>query len=221
MSKQSRLPRISTLFLFVFLGWVQFLRWLRVEKIWVKGSFSEVAGKGPVLWVGNHVSWWDGFTVRQLALKLRPKSPFYVVMLESVWEKNRWLRSVGTLPIDPSKPMTVKNTFKLIAESRLSAAFFPQGKILPSHRRPLGFQRGIDLLMRMHLSREGAVVLPFALHWEPMNTARPQLFVRVGEPIFHPVSKARIEKKVTELLDEILADRSLNGERVSDEWKPL
>ncbi|MBC7691841.1 MAG: 1-acyl-sn-glycerol-3-phosphate acyltransferase [Methylotenera sp.] len=225
----TELPKIHAVFLRVFLFWTRFYRWLQVDQVWVHRELPdfETFSRRPVLWVANHVSGWDGLILQLLSFKFLPGHRFYAVMAAPGWRENRWLQAVGTIPMDAQKPMTIRSTFRLLtrssqtAKAPLSIAYFPQGRIWPSTRRPLGFERGIEVLMRQHLAQEGAVVIPVAFHWEPTTSLRPQLFVRMGKPMDRALSFKELEGMTEALIDSVLCDRHLCGERVSSDWQPL
>ena len=147
----TEIPRIHAAFLRVFLCWTRVCRWLLIEKVWIYRGISDLTPlpRGPVLWVANHVSGWDGLILQLLSFKFLRSHRFYAVMATSGWRKNRWLQAVGTIPMDAQKPMNIRSTFRLLtrpsepSNSPLSIAYFPQGRMWPSTRRPLGFERGI------------------------------------------------------------------------------
>src|SRR5690606_18696619 len=136
----------------------------------------------PLLIAANHVSWWDGFLVRALQRALRPQAPLHTVMTSAELARFPLLGWMGAVGMDPSSASSVGHAVGVL-ERRLSAhpegvvAFFPQGRIWPSHRRPLGFARGVELFA----SHLGAVVLPVGLHLEPLNRVAATAFVAAGQ----------------------------------------
>ena len=67
----------------------------------IKGAFrnvfieSEVADSGlPVLVIANHFSWWDGFWIMYMNMKLFRRK-FYYMMLEEELRKNIFLNRIG------------------------------------------------------------------------------------------------------------------------------
>jgi len=62
-------------------------------------------------------------------------------------------------------------------EPRLCVAFYPQGRIWPAQRRPLGFQPGIRQLLRRLAPVQ---VVPVGLRFEPLNTQSPNVFAALG-----------------------------------------
>lgn len=175
----------------------------------------------PVLIIANHVSWWDGFLLREVHRELRPRAPLYVVMSESELRRFPIFRWMGALPLGPS-PLagrTLLDDLKRRLEERPDAVigYFPQGRIWPSHRRPLGFRRGGAWLA----GRLGPVaILPVGLHLEALTRPGPAAFVSVGRPRVGggPVNAAELEAAVTAEVDEILRVVREHGEDAPRVW---
>ena len=139
----------------------------------------------PVLLVGNHVSNWDGFLFREIQKRLRPEWPLYSVMLESELEKRPYFRWLGGLGIRPDSAASVSAALRTLKELRAEGpdfclSYFPQGRIFPSFKRPLGFKGGIDLFIR---ALAPLTVIPVGLHMEPMRRLAPTFFISLGRPM--------------------------------------
>lgn len=197
-----------------------FLPWMRtrVRAIHMAGV-RRLDEDRPLLLVANHVSWWDGFIVRAAQRELRPYSPFSAVMDREQYESRRLFGWIGGVPIEPG---SASSTVASIAELRrratarpdLTIAFFPQGRIWPSTRRPLGFGRGVELFTR----RLHADVLPIGIHLEPLNRVAPTCFVSIGELLRDRPPVAQVEAAVTREVDAILDHLALHGEGAERHW---
>lgn len=62
--------------------------------------------------------------------------------------------------------------------SGTTISFFPQGRIAPAWQRPLGFQRGVELLVR---ALQPCWILPVGIQIEPLNRPSPTAFVAIGQ----------------------------------------
>jgi hypothetical protein len=172
----------------------------------------------PLILVANHTSWWDGFLLRDVQRALRPGAPLYTVMAEQELQRNPWFRLMGALPLRPGSPrslLALLRTVRRITAERSDAvfAFFPQGCIWPSGRRPLGFERGIELVIR---AAAPCCIAPVALHIEPLNRAAPTAFTAVGAIMHVPeedVTAVALERAVAARLDTIRALLDEHGER--------
>ncbi|MFP4624931.1 MAG: hypothetical protein ACLFRX_12175, partial [Gemmatimonadota bacterium] len=74
-------PRVWAGFELVFRPWMR----RRLDGIHVRGleGAAWIPGELPVLLLANHVSWWDGFLLREVHRSLRPDAPLHVVMSEA------------------------------------------------------------------------------------------------------------------------------------------
>jgi 1-acyl-sn-glycerol-3-phosphate acyltransferase len=176
----------------------------------------------PLLLAGNHTSWWDPFTLREMQRALRPSSPVFVVMLERELARRPYFRRMGVHGIEPGSGASLRACVRQLRE-RLAerpdgtVVFFPQGRIWPSFKRPLGFHPGVGLLAR---ELAPLVVIPVALHVEPLSSTRATVFASAAEPIHvrGALSPAELEAAVTAELDALLAFLALHGEDAPAHW---
>lgn len=173
---------------------------------------------GPLVLVANHVSWWDGFALREVHHALRPEAPMYTLMGRRELERHSFLRLLGAVPVEDGCAGTVRSALRRIeaaARERPDATLlvFPQGRIWPSTVRPLRFARGAEVFAR----RLNASVLPIGLHLEPLNTVAPTIFVSVGRPLTGARTRD-LARAVTEELDRILAFLGAHGEEAAAAW---
>jgi 1-acyl-sn-glycerol-3-phosphate acyltransferase len=194
----------------------------RISGVSITGLDFDVPRDRPIICVANHTSWWDGFLLMEIRHKLRPNAPFHSVMLASQLRKAPFLRQIGAIGIDPSSPQSVLSV-KTELQARLKdrpdsfVFYFPQGRIWPSRRRPLGFKRGIELFIEW---LGDATVLPVGIHIEPLNRASPRAFLSVGKPIDSDLRPAAgdLERAVEMELDRILEFLDHHGEDAASEW---
>ncbi|MGI9629180.1 MAG: lysophospholipid acyltransferase family protein [Longimicrobiales bacterium] len=172
----------------------------------VEASVGTVpTGRGPVLYCANHVSWWDGFLVRRFHRRRR-QGPLYTIMLEGELRRRPALRRAGAIGLAPGSLSTTRNVTRFLGESatdpRSSVCLFPQGRIWPSTRRPLGFEPG----MRLFAGAMGDPwIVPVGIHLEPLNHFRPTAFVLAGEATQwnEGLSPEGVERAVEALLDHL------------------
>ncbi len=202
---------------------VVFLPWMRrrIAGVHIAGLPQAPAGNRPMILVSNHVSWWDGFLLHAIHRALRPAAPLYTIMLESELQKWPLLRALGCIGIDPGNASSVGRALGALRE-RIDrrpdsvVMYFPQGSIRPSHARPLGFKRGIELLCR-HIPN--ADVLPVGIHFEPLNTPSSHVFMSAGTLVpARDVSSTQLERAVEHELDSILAFVVCEGENAARAW---
>lgn len=201
----------------VFRPW----RDLRVRTL-LCGLPAELPRDVPLLIAANHTSWWDPFTLREMQRILRPASPLFVVMLERELARRPFFRRMGVHGIQPGDGGSLRRCIRqlrkhLDARPDGAVVFFPQGRIWPSFRRPLGFHPGVGLLAR---ELAPLCVLPVALHVEPLNATRSTTFAAAAPPMWIDASlePAAIEHAVTAELDALLAFLSRHGEDAPRHW---
>ena len=201
-----------------------FRPWMRsrIARVNIAGVPSSIPEAAPVVCVANHTSWWDGFLLMELRRALRPSAPFHTIMLENELAKSPFLRKIGAIEIDPSSPGSIRSAMTELAvrvrdRPDSFVFYFPQGRIWPSRKRPLGFKAGIERFIE---AIGDAVVLPVAIHFEPLRKASPSAFLSVGAPLpSRPVPRAAIlENAVATELDAILRFIDHHGEDSQQAW---
>jgi 1-acyl-sn-glycerol-3-phosphate acyltransferase len=217
-----------------------FRPWLRtrIGGIHLAGVPSDPAPARPLLLVANHTSWYDGFLLREIHRRIRPGGPLRTLMLERELRKAPVLRWIGGIGFDPERPLTLRGALGRVGEAegtnggtpdsgaRIRPAptlsFFPQGTITPSTRRPLGFRRGVELVMRRLAP---ATVLPVAIRLEMGRKVRPEAWLLAGDPL--PVDAdgqgpgaAELEARVTALLERVADHLHAHGEGAEAAWPP-
>ena len=176
----------------------------------------------PLLIVSNHVSWWDGFILRAVHQKVRPGEALYIVMLERELAKRPFLKRLGALGFDPESTSSLRSLLRDLKDFRsrtpdFSVLFFPQGRIWPSFRRPLGFRGGVRLVAE---SLAPTAVMPLGIHLEGGNQAAPAAFVSMGAVRERPetLSVHGLEEAVEGELDAIHHFLATHGEDAEDRW---
>jgi hypothetical protein len=194
----------------------------RISRVNIAGIPSDIPRSKPIVCVANHTSWWDGFLLMELRRMLRPSAPFHTIMLESELTKSPFLRKIGAIGIDPHSPGSIRGAMiELAARIRdrpdSFVFYFPQGRIWPSRRRPLEFKPGIERFLG---AIEESVVLPVAIHLEPLTKAAPSAFLSVGPLLAsRPVPRAAIlESAITTELDAIFRFIDFHGEDSLAGW---
>lgn len=171
----------------------------------------------PVILIGNHVSNWDGFLFREIQKRILPDWPIYSIMLEEELARYPIIRLLGGIGIDPDSPASVAGALRTLRGMRekkpeFFLSYFPQGRIFPSFKRPLGFRGGIDLFVR---ALAPVTLIPVGIHIEPMKKLAPTAFVSMGRPmrIQKPAPIHRIfEDLVQAEIDRIHGMLTLHGE---------
>lgn len=220
MTSRSRFsPLALRAFEAFFLPW----RRRRLAATLLAGLPRDLPRDRPLVLASAHVSWWDAFVLRDIHRALRPDAPLYTVMTERELSRFPFFRLIGVFGMDAESPGSVRGALRFLeertGERRDSVLiYFPQGRIWPSHRRPLGFQRGVELFARRIAP---AIVLPVAMHHEPLSASSPTVLANAGEPIFTDggeLDHHRLEKAVEAASDALLAFVAAHGEATARAW---
>jgi 1-acyl-sn-glycerol-3-phosphate acyltransferase len=212
-------PHALWLFEAFFRPWMR----RRLHSVHVAGLPERLPEGLPLVLVANHVSWWDAFLLREVQRVLRPRGPVRTLMLEPELRRFPFFRWMGVVGAAPGNPASVARAMRALAEGARerpdsTILYFPQGRIWPSHRRPLGFARGVEGLLRRLTP---VTVLPVAIHLEPLTAAAPTAFLSIGSPILcngHVPGASLLERRVTAELDALLTFLALHGEAAPAVW---
>ena len=117
------------------------------ESVNFSGDYSE---KGlPLLFIANHVSWWDGFWVHYLNLKLF-KRKFYFMMLEEQLKKYPFFIKSGGYSVKKGNRSileSIQYTSEILKESGNAVMLFPQGIIQSVYESSFEFEKGIEKVL--------------------------------------------------------------------------
>jgi 1-acyl-sn-glycerol-3-phosphate acyltransferase len=116
-------------------------------KIITKSTFDK---EKPILILGNHFSWWDGFWMEYINIKLLKKN-FYFMMLEEELIKRPLLKYAGAYSIKKNSfdiLESLKFTSELLSNKNNIVLLFPQGKIQSLHIDAVKFQKGIYRIVK-------------------------------------------------------------------------
>jgi 1-acyl-sn-glycerol-3-phosphate acyltransferase len=171
----------------------------------------------PLVIVANHTSWWDGFLLRDVHMALRPQAPMYSVMTRAELVRFPFLRLLGAVPLDTASPGSLLRLLRSLrsatrARPDSTILFFPQGRIWPAWKRPLGFKRGVELLAR---AIGPCFIIPVGVQIESLNRCSPTAFTKLGPVISSPeqtVTVEWLEREVASQLDDIASLLALHGE---------
>jgi 1-acyl-sn-glycerol-3-phosphate acyltransferase len=128
------------------------------------GQLPRLEPDQPLLMVPNHGTWWDGFFVYFLNRLLAGRK-LYLMMLDGQLFRYRFFSRVGAFGIQPGQPRSVLDTLKysaaVLQDPGNALCLFPQGELRYHALRPLGFQRGLERILK--LCGKTVQILPLAI----------------------------------------------------------
>lgn len=104
----------------------------------------------PILMLGNHFSWWDGFIQNYLNNRVIHRK-FHVMMLEEQLRRNMILNRTGAFSVKKSSRDLVESLrycVELLENPDNMVLIFPQGEIQTMHTRNVVFERGVEYILR-------------------------------------------------------------------------
>ncbi|MBN2104050.1 lysophospholipid acyltransferase family protein [bacterium] len=147
------------------------------------GPVPDIQPLRPLLVLPNHSSWWDGFFI-YLLNKKRLHRKIYLMMLERQLKQNRFFRFLGAYSIAPDHAKGVKRSLEYTMDllkrqnEPTLICFFPQGKLLPWHIRPVHFGRGLEFIFNRI---ENEIQLCFlGIRIEFLEQQRPEVFMELS-----------------------------------------
>lgn len=140
--------RHNPFFVRFFQFYSRFMIYNHFKEVRLKGEFRD-KGK-PVLLIGNHFSWWDGFIANYLNSLVFDRT-FHVMMLEDQLDKRMFLNKAGAYSIRKNSRSAIESlsyTKDLLSDSHNLVTIYPQGEIQSLYHYPVSFQKGIVNLIQ-------------------------------------------------------------------------
>lgn len=145
----------------------------------IKVIGNEVPPEVPLLAVGNHISWWDGFFVLYLARKYLKRN-LYVMMLEEQLLANPILKYGGAFSIKRgSKDIINSLNFaveKLDQKDNI-VLIYPQGKLNSIYCDTFVFEKGIEYIVNAKYKNYQPKLLFVACLIEYGSYKKPTVFI--------------------------------------------
>jgi 1-acyl-sn-glycerol-3-phosphate acyltransferase len=166
----------------------------RFHALHLVGDIPDVPNNVPILLLPNHSTWWDGFFLYVLNNVLFQRT-FHVMMLEHRLREFWFFRFIGAFSINQQSPKGIVETLdftarllqSLASDARNDAApfviVFPQGELRPHWIRPLGYNRGVERIVRKFLQQQPQyplAVIPIAIRCEMLDDELPHVFMECG-----------------------------------------
>ncbi len=167
-------------FYYPFFTW--YSRWMPRRDFSRVELHNRVEDRGlPLLMVGNHVSWWDGFLAQYINMELFRRK-LHIMMLEEQLEKRMFLNKTGAYSIRKghrSALESIRYTAEILSDPAHMAVLFPQGSIHSTSDVPVRFERG---WFRLFQYLEAPVqVIFFNTLFDYFSGRKPQLHLYVYE----------------------------------------
>lgn len=142
------------------------------------GLHHQLVDRGlPILMLGNHTSWWDGFLAQYINLELFNRK-LHIMMLEDQLEKRMFLNKTGAYSIKKGSRSAIESlhyTSGLLSDPGNLVILFPQGKIHSIMDHPVTFESGWHRIFR-DLDQPIQVVFYITL-FDFFSSRKPELHI--------------------------------------------
>ncbi len=109
----------------------------------------EIDPERPLLILGNHFSWWDGFINYYLNLHYFDKQ-YHVMMLEEELQKRLFLRNIGAFSVQRGQKSVLESlqyAADLLQDPQNMLLLFPTGRLQSLYAGNFAFQKGIKRIL--------------------------------------------------------------------------
>ena len=147
----------------------------KFHSVHVEGDFEDT-GK-PVLVIANHVSWWDGFWILYLNIKVLRRR-FHFMMLEEQLKKHWYFQYIGGYSVKKKTRSIVESigyTIELLRDNGNMVFMFPQGEITSMHNHDIKFEKGAQRIVDG--SSDDVQVLFMANFIDYFSDPKPNVFM--------------------------------------------
>ena len=147
----------------------------KFHSVHIEGDFEDT-GK-PVLVIANHVSWWDGFWILYLNIKVLRRR-FHFMMLEEQLKKHWYFQYIGGYSVKKKTRSIVESigyTIELLRDNGNMVFMFPQGEITSMHNHDIKFEKGAQRIVDG--SSDDVQVLFMANFIDYFSDPKPNLYM--------------------------------------------
>jgi 1-acyl-sn-glycerol-3-phosphate acyltransferase len=151
----------------------------RFNSFRVQGIAEISKHPGALLLYANHNSWWDGLVAFEISR--RAGLDAYVMMEERQLSRLRLFRRLGAFSVVRENAREAYRSIEYAAgllRQGSAVWIFPQGEIVPSEKRPVGFYPGVSAVIEKAYP---CGMAPVAIRYAFKGEFKPDIFVRVGE----------------------------------------
>lgn len=193
----------------------------RLSGVYIAGLPCTLPPDRSIILAANHVSWWDGFLLWEIHRQCGVHVPLVTLMKAEELRRFpffRWMGVVGLGNSTAGVRAALRDLAVLRRRQPVWLSVFPQGRMYPSWKRPLGFRPGLRIFANVLAP---AIILPVGLHLEPSNKPGLAAYISIGSPL--DVDDAvpdvsEVEARVAAALDAIHAALSTYGEAAPLYW---
>lgn len=159
----------------------------------INGAFAD-NGKS-ILVIANHVSWWDGFWIMLLNLKII-KRKFHFMMLEEQLKKHWYFSYTGGYSVKKKSRSILESisyTTELIQNPKNMVLMFPQGAIHSIHNDAVVFEKGVERIIKKTAPDTQIVFVANLIDY--FSDSKPNLFIYFKSFLAQDLQKNIVENE--------------------------
>ncbi|MHC1707057.1 MAG: lysophospholipid acyltransferase family protein [Bacteroidales bacterium] len=140
----------------------------------------------PLILIGNHFSWWDGFFADHINAKLFHRK-LHIMMLEEQLKPRMFLNKAGAFSIDPGKRDMIESieySAEILRNPENILVMYPQGEIQSMHRQLFTFNPGITRIYRKFVQKAASPDLCLVFYTalpDYLSESRPSVNIYLKE----------------------------------------
>lgn len=177
------------------------------KKALVNGEFND-SGK-PILIISNHISWWDGFWLMYLNLKILHRK-FHFMMLEEQLKKHWYFQYSGAYSVKKKSRGIIESlnyTKELLEDCQNMVFMFPQGKINSMYNDDIKFESGAQKLIEQ--ANSDLQVLFVANLVDYFSDSKPTLFINIKKYSAKDLKENKAETVYNMFYQNVLSKQKL------------
>ncbi len=186
----------------LFKGLSKFLIRRNFKTVHIDGNFQD--NGNPIFVITNHISWWDGFWLMYLNLKILHRK-YHFMMLEKQLKKHWYFRYSGAFSVKKKSRSIIESLHftEELLESKANMVFmFPQGKIHSLYNDNIKFEQGAQRIIN-HID-DKVQVLFVADFVDYFETSKPNLYINIRQYSAKDLKGKLAEQKYNEFYSEAL-----------------
>lgn len=179
----------------------------KFHSVHIEGDFEDT-GK-PVLVIANHVSWWDGFWILYLNIKVLRRR-FHFMMLEEQLKKHWYFQYIGGYSVKKKTRSIVESigyTIELLRDNGNMVFMFPQGEITSMQNHDIKFEKGAQRIVDG--SSDDVQVLFMANFIDYFSDPKPNLYMYLQKLSGQELKESTVESAYIKFYNQ-----SLNTQKI-------
>ncbi len=168
----------------------------------INGMFND--NGNSVLLIANHVSWWDGFWIMFLNLKVI-KRRFHFMMLEEQLRKHWYFQYTGGYSIKKKSKSIIESinyTIELLNKPRNMVFMFPQGKINSIYNDNIEFEQSIERIIKNTQTDNQVIFMVNMIDY--FSKSKPSLYIQYKTLTIDYLQDKSIEYEYRKFYKEVL-----------------